>query len=103
MEQGDDGGKRWGIIGIIGSCIVGLHKASVTTTRATQGKQPHLGGRSHLATPNGDCRQKILALKRVLSKISGLANHLCLKWRWRGTLLVGRCSSWGVLRFGGCQ
>ena len=64
MEQGDDGGKRWGIIG---SCIVGLHKASVTTTRATQGKQPHLGGRSHLAASDGDCRQKILALKRVLS------------------------------------
>ena len=67
MEQGDDGGKRWGIIGIIGSCIVGLHKASVTTTRATQGKQPHLGGRSQLAASDGGCRQKILALKRVLS------------------------------------
>ena len=53
MEQGDDGGKRWGIIGIIGSCIVGLHKASVTTTRATQGKQPHLGGRSQPATSAG--------------------------------------------------
>ena len=50
MEQGDDGGKRWGIIG---SCIVGLHKASVTTTRATEGKQPHLAGRSHPAAPDG--------------------------------------------------
>ena len=50
MEQGDDGGKRWGIIG---SCIVGLHKASVTTSRVTEGKQPHLAGRSHPATPDG--------------------------------------------------
>ena len=80
MEQGDDGGKRWGIIG---SSIVGLDNASVTTAR-TEGKQatPHLNlaGRSQPATYFcWSCRQKILPLQRILSTISGLANHLCSK------------------------
>ena len=60
MEQGDDGGKRHGasLAAALWSCT-----KQVSQQRARVNTSP---GRSHPATSAG-CRQKILALKRVLS------------------------------------
>ena len=73
MEQGDDGGKRWGIIGIIGSCIVGLHKASVTTRAEGKQATPHLGGPSHqllLAAGKRSWHSKGFSLQNIRSSQS---------------------------------
>ena len=89
--------------GIIGSCIVGLHKASVTTAGPRVNKR-HLTWEVPPFYFCWSCRQKILALKRVLSTNNIRSGQsFVLQVEVEGTLLAGRCSSWGVLRFGGCQ
>ena len=77
--------SAWGIIGSGG--IVGLHKASVTTARARVNKQ-HL---TWEVSPSFLSWHSISFVFQV--EVDGEM----------GALLVGRCSSWGVLRFGGCQ
>ena len=79
----DDGGKRWGIIDEHCAQLLIVARCSVAQSKChngAEGKQatPHLAGRSRNPATGG--------------KRSGLANRFCFKW----TLLVGRCSSWGV-------